>query len=201
VAQNAPVGNFLVGDGTVVGTYVPWDIRQPICGVPICGDGTLCGGWANRFDPEHGTLYLKGAAIQAGWAPDGVTAVVLGRPKLTLQPGAVAVQSATAPLVGRGVLTLKGRPFTLGGFLRLPLAKPRLTLLGRAFEMRLSASLAFGTPKLLLGGGALKRVGRPGLIPTAPETITLTPSTPQAGLLTPSPVESELLVPTSVEVR
>lgn len=201
MAQNAPVGAFLVGDGTVVGVYVPWDIRQPICGVPICGDGTLCGGWANRFDPEHGTLYLKGAAIQAGWAPDGTTAVVLGRPTLILKPRATAVQNASSLTVGRAVLTLKGRPFILGGFLRLSFTKPRLTLLSKAFVMRLSSTLAFGKPKLVLQGGVLRRAGRPGLIPTAPETIILTPSAAESEPLVPSVAESELLVPTSVEVR
>jgi hypothetical protein len=177
-------------------------VRTPICGTHLCGDGTVCGRW----EAQHGRakLLLNGRGFAAGWVPDGVVGVTLGRPKLFLRGRSFTMAVDTTLVFGRSVLTLKGRPFVISPLLRVLLGRGVLYLRGRPVAVSLSSTLTFGKPRLILQGRPLLRAGKAGLIPTVPESRTLTPSAfdPDAvAVLTPSVSETGLLTPSEATVR
>jgi hypothetical protein len=170
--------------------------HAPICGTHLCGDG-ICGQWLTTWDPSK--LLLNGRGFAAGWFPEEVTGVTLGRPKLILRAGAVGVITDSQLPVGRPLLTLKARPFTLPPAIVLSLDKPRLFLRARALGLSLSSSLVLGRPLLILRGGEVAHAGRPGLVPTVIEGRPLVPTAGGIGALTPTAPETRILVPTVPE--
>lgn len=171
----AIVGEFVVGDGTVVGP-------------PI-------------FQPAKPKLILRGKSLQTFVAAD-LKQVNPPKARMPLRgegfqvaaSSTVALTPVTAPfLILRGKSGLRlvtpGRQVT---------GKPRLILRGKQVSRVTSMTMQPGRAKLILRGGAITRVGKAGLVPTVPVTEILTPTGAQDfGDLVPTPAYTDdLLVPT-----
>lgn len=171
----AIVGEFIVGDGTVVGPPI-WTGSKP-----------------------H--LILAGKSFTTHVIAGNVYTVYLAKARLKLAgrgydldvSSSITLTPATAPL-----LNLRGKSYVVILPTQVHLAKASMTLAGKHFNRVTSYVLPVGKSHLILKGKQINRVGRAGLIPTAPVTIILTPTTPHADTgLVPSPAYTELLVPTA----
>jgi hypothetical protein len=174
-------------------------VYPPICGQVLCGQ-TLAATWTTTWGRPKEILQPRTLSVTITAGP--LITLLVNRPKLLLNARSFAKQVDTTQAIGRPRLVLTPRVFTIPPFLVVPLTgKPKLILRSRAFVLGLSSSPAFGRPRLILLARALVRVGKPGLVPTVPQSATLTPTTPQAGVLTPTTPQTQLLTPTKVEVR
>jgi hypothetical protein len=169
----AIVGEFIVGDGTLVGPPV--------------------------YSPAKPRLILKGGAFALAVITGDVEHVNLLKPHLTLagKGFGVNVNSTVSPTVPELILASKIIRLVLPT--KVPLDKSNLILRGKQYARVTSYTVQPQKPKLILRGGAITKVGKAGMVPTVPVTITLTPSPAGSSVLVPTPAYTELLVPTVEE--
>lgn len=129
------------------------------------------------------------------------TRILFAKAILRLKPKAYALATVQTVTLGKSTLRLVGKPVLIPLPVTVTFGKPVLRMKGKSYTLRTSQILAIGKPRLLLRGGAIRRVGQPGLIPSVPESLVLTPSACQPVVLTPAPCEDGgVLVPTAVKV-
>jgi hypothetical protein len=172
--------------------------HTPICGQFLCGDGTLCGTWTAQMGRPAERLDIFAFAFSN--TPSGTTGVALGKPKLFLNARHADISKDTQPVFGRPKLILTARAFVFPQQIKILPNRPKLILSCKQLTLGRSQSKSFGRPRLTLLGGKFG-AGTPGLIPSPPQSATLTPSAPQSGVLTPSPPQSGLLAPSPPEPR
>lgn len=169
----AVVGNFIVGDGTLVGP-------------PI-------------YSPAKPTILLKGKPFVTTVIAGDIKLVQPGKARMRLvgedaQPGVSSTISPSPPM-----LTLAGKVIRLVLPTKVVMVKAQIVLEGRHYNRVTSYVMQPLKPKVILRGGAVGRVGKAGMLPTIPATIILTPSPAQDGLLVPTAAYTGLLMPTVEE--
>lgn len=166
----AVVGTFKVGDGTTVGTITFREVKP--------------------------RMTLKGGAFSL-LVVQNLKQVVVGKGKMKLAAQPVALSVSSTPTLGKAKMTLRGQNIRLVTPTKAVVGRGQMLLRGKAYTLGRSQTLVVGRGRMKLKGGAITKVGRAGMVPSAPVTILLTPhGTPDTGTITPSPAQAGLLTPT-----
>jgi len=169
-------------------------VHTPICGQFVCGDGTRVSTWtATEGRPK---LVLTPFTFSITITEGPLITLVLNRPKLWLNAKGFLKQTDTSPTFARSRLILRGKAFVIQPFLGMQLGRPQLFLRGKAVLLAVSVQLSVGKPRLILLGGLLARAGKAGLIPTIPQSRTLTPDVCTPETLQPTVAQSRTFVVT-----
>jgi hypothetical protein len=176
---NATVGQFVVGDGTLVGQTQL--------------DATVVVGKAK--------LVLNGKAFDASiYTGDFIVAAFLNRPKLTLKAGGLSVLSDSSVTLGKSRLLLTGKAFILVIPEFAHMGRSSLVLRGKPFALGVGGIVTVGKPALILRGKHLI-ASEVGLVPSIPWSLELLPTDMEDLVLAATVPQSLDLVPTVEEFR
>jgi hypothetical protein len=176
---NATVGQFVVGDGTLVGQT---ELSATVT-------------------PGKAKLVLTGKTYDALiYTGDFKVAAFTVKPKLLLAGKQTTIFADSTVVSGKSRLLLNGKAFILVIPEFAHMGRSALVLNGEPFALGVGGIVTVGKPTLYLQGKALG-AAVPGLTPSVPWDLILTPSVPVEALLVPSVPQSLDLVPTVEEFR
>jgi len=176
---NATVGQFVVGDGTLVGQT----------------------SLSATVTPGKAKLVLTGKAFDAViYTGDFFVMAFTVKPKLVLAGKQATIFSDSTVVPGKAALVLRGK----STFIVVPefahMGRSALVLRAKSFDLAISAIEGMGKPTLILKGKPFG-AGEVALVPTIPIEILLTPAVPATVDLVASVPQSYDLVPTVQEFR
>jgi hypothetical protein len=178
-------------------TPQPLGLAGAIVGQFVVGDGTLVGQGPASFNDSQLVLTAKPATANIY---TDFHLVTMAKPSLDLRGKLAVIVASSTPVLGKSSLILSAKPFiaTIPAYAHM--AKAQLILQGKAVALQSDSSVSPGKAKLILTGKKLK-AGEVILLPTTPVSADLVPSVPGSLDLTPSTPASRDLTPTTEEFR